>query len=70
MIKHIKNTCDNWSATNDTLGNNYLQIFVKFVKSIDFHTCNDILLYKMDLRECMLIFSAVNLELKTSFLML
>ena len=43
MIKHMNNTCDNWSTMNDTLGNDYLQI-VKFVKSINFQTCNDTLL--------------------------
>jgi len=31
-----QNTGGNWSRTNETLVNNYLQIFVKFVKSIDF----------------------------------
>jgi len=36
MIKQIKNTGGNWPMTNVTLVNNYLQIFVKFVKSIDF----------------------------------
>ena len=36
MIKQIKNTGGNWPMTNATLVNNYLQIFVKFVKSIDF----------------------------------
>ena len=36
MIKQIKNTGGNWSMTNETLVNNYLQIFVKFLKSIDF----------------------------------
>jgi len=36
MIRQIKNTGGNWPATNETLVNNYLQIFVKFVKSIDF----------------------------------
>jgi len=36
MIKQIKNTNDNWPTTNETLVNYYLQIFVKFVKSIDF----------------------------------
>jgi hypothetical protein len=41
MIKQIKNTCDNWLTMNETLANDYLQIFVKFVKSIHFQTCND-----------------------------
>jgi hypothetical protein len=36
MIKQIKNTGGNWPTTNETLIHNYLQIFVKFVKSIDF----------------------------------
>jgi len=36
MIKQTKNNGGNWSTTNETLLNNYLQIFVKFVKSIDF----------------------------------
>ena len=36
MIKQIKNTDRNWPTTNETLVNNYLQIFVKFFKSIDF----------------------------------
>jgi hypothetical protein len=30
------NTGGNWHTMNETLVNNYLQIFVKFVKSIDF----------------------------------
>jgi ribonuclease HI len=36
MIRQIKNTGGNWPITNETLVNNYLQIFVRFVKSIDF----------------------------------
>jgi len=36
MIKQIKKTGGNRPTTNETLVNNYLQIFVKFVKSIDF----------------------------------
>jgi hypothetical protein len=36
MIKQIKTTGGNWPATNEKLVNNYLQIFVNFVKSIDF----------------------------------
>ena len=37
MIKQIKKTTgSNWPTTNETLVNNYLQIFVKFVKSTDF----------------------------------
>ena len=36
MIKQIKNTGGDWPTTNETLVNNYLQIFVNFVKSIDF----------------------------------
>ena len=35
-IKQIKNTGGDWPTTNETLVNNYLQIFVNFVKSIDF----------------------------------
>jgi len=44
MIKQIKNTSGNWPTTNEMLVYDYLQIFVKFVKSIDFQTCNDTLL--------------------------
>jgi len=44
MIKQIKNTCGNWPMTNETLVNDYLPIFIKFVKSIDFQTCSDTLL--------------------------
>ena len=36
MTKQIKNTCGNWSTTNETLVKNYLQIFVNFVISINF----------------------------------
>jgi len=36
MIKQIKNTGGIWPMTNETLVNNYLQIFVKSVKSVDF----------------------------------
>jgi len=36
MIKQIKNTGGDWPTTKETLVNNYLQIFVNFVKSIDF----------------------------------
>jgi len=36
MIKKIKNTGGIWPMMNETLVNNYLQIFVKFVKSVDF----------------------------------
>jgi len=36
MIKQIKNTGGDWPMKNETLVNNYLQIFVKFVKSTDF----------------------------------
>jgi hypothetical protein len=35
MIRQLKNNGDNWPTTNETLVNNYLQIFVTFVKSID-----------------------------------
>jgi hypothetical protein len=36
MIKQIKSTGSNWPMMKETLVNNYLQIFVKFVKSIEF----------------------------------
>jgi hypothetical protein len=36
MIKQIRNTGGDWPTTNKTLVNNCLQIFVDFVKSIDF----------------------------------
>jgi hypothetical protein len=36
MIKQIKTTGGDWPTTNKKLVNNYLQIFVNFVKSIDF----------------------------------
>jgi hypothetical protein len=36
MIKQIKNTGDDWLTTKETLVNNYLKIFVNFIKSIDF----------------------------------
>jgi hypothetical protein len=36
MIKQIKTTGGDWLTTNEKLVNNYLQIFVNFVKSIDF----------------------------------
>ena len=36
MIKQIKITGGNWPTTKETLANEYLPIFVKFVKSIDF----------------------------------
>ena len=36
MIKQIKNTGGNWPMTNETFVNNYLPIFVKFVRTIDF----------------------------------
>jgi hypothetical protein len=36
MIKQIKNTCGTWPPMNETLVNDYLQLFVKFIKSIDF----------------------------------
>ena len=35
MVKQINNTGGNWPTMNETL-NNYLPIFVKFVKSINF----------------------------------
>jgi len=36
MITQTKNTGGDWPMTSETLVNNYLQIFVNFVKSIDF----------------------------------
>jgi hypothetical protein len=36
MIKQITTTGGDWPTTNEKLINNYLQIFVNFVKSIDF----------------------------------
>jgi len=36
VIERIKNTGGDWPTTNETLVNNYLQMFVNFVKSIDF----------------------------------
>ena len=36
MIKQIKDTGGDWLTTTETLVNNYLHIFVKFAKSIDF----------------------------------
>ena len=36
MIKQIKNTGGNWPTMNETLVNSYLQIFLKFVNSIDY----------------------------------
>jgi hypothetical protein len=37
MIRQMKkNTGGNWPTTNGKLVNNYLKIFVRFVKSIDF----------------------------------
>jgi len=44
MIKQIKYTGGKWPTTNETLVNNYLQFFIKFVKSIDLQICNDALL--------------------------
>jgi len=35
MIRQIKNTGGNWSATNETLINNYQNYFVKFFKSLE-----------------------------------
>jgi hypothetical protein len=54
MVKQIKNTCGTWPPTHETLVNDYLQLFVTFIKSIDYRfamTCK----YKkqIDLRECM-----------------
>jgi len=34
--RQIKNTGGDWPTKNETLVNNYLQYFVKFVKSIEF----------------------------------
>jgi hypothetical protein len=36
VIKQTQNTGGNWPTANGTEVNNYLQIFVKFVKSIYF----------------------------------
>jgi hypothetical protein len=36
MIEQIKITGGDWPTTNEKLVNNYSQIFVNFVKSIDF----------------------------------
>jgi hypothetical protein len=36
MINQIKNAGGTWPTTNETLANNYLPIFVKFIKSLDF----------------------------------
>jgi hypothetical protein len=36
MIKQIKNTGGNLPKTIETIVNNYLSIFVKFIKSIEF----------------------------------
>ena len=36
VIKQIKDTGGNWPTTYEKLVNNHLQIFVKFVKFIDF----------------------------------
>jgi hypothetical protein len=36
MLRQIKSTGGNWPTTHETLVNIYLQIFVTFVKSIDF----------------------------------
>ena len=36
MAKQINNTGGNWPTVNETLVNNYLRIFVKFDKSINF----------------------------------
>jgi hypothetical protein len=36
MIKQIKHNCGTWPLTNETLVNDYLQLFVKFIKSTDF----------------------------------
>jgi len=36
MIKQIKNTGDIWPMTNETFVNNYSQISVKYVKSVNF----------------------------------
>jgi hypothetical protein len=41
MKKQIKNTCGTWPLTNETLVNGYLQLFVKFIKSVYLEICND-----------------------------
>jgi hypothetical protein len=48
MIKQIKHTSGNWPKMNEMLVSEYLQIFVKFMKSIDFQTCSDTLLQMVD----------------------
>ena len=35
-IKQIQNTGGTWPPTHETLVNDYIQLFVKFIKSIDF----------------------------------
>jgi len=44
MIIQMKNTRGNWPTKKETFVNNYLQIFVKFVKYVTVHICNDTLL--------------------------
>jgi hypothetical protein len=39
MIEQIKSTCGTWPPTHETLVIDYLQLFVKFIKSID---CTDL----------------------------
>ena len=36
MTKQTKHTGGDWPTANETLGNSYLQIFAKFVKSVHF----------------------------------
>jgi hypothetical protein len=36
MIKELKNTGGDWPVTNETLVDDYLKVFIKLVKSIDF----------------------------------
>jgi len=36
ILRNQKNTRGNWRTKNETLVNNYLQIFVKFDNSMDF----------------------------------
>ena len=35
MIKQIQNTGGSWPPTHGTLVNDYIQLFVKFIKTID-----------------------------------
>ena len=41
MIKEIQNTGGTWPPTHEISVNDYLQLFVKFIKSINLAICND-----------------------------